>query len=91
MILAHGGHFALYLFPVGAIVFLIWLLKNEAPKQKNTSPTVLPSSPLSRQVFTATRPKKRLRTTAPLNGGFRPPVDVTPLRPPPGQQDRWGA
>lgn len=91
MILAHGGHFAVYLFPVGAIVFLIWLLKKEAPKQNDASPTVLPRSPLSRQVFAATRPKKRLRTTPPKNGGFRPPVDVTPLRPPPSRQDRRGA
>jgi hypothetical protein len=92
MVLAHGGHFAVYLFPVGAIVFLIWLLKKEAPKEpKDATPTVLPRSPLSRQVFTATRPKKRLRTTPPKHGGFRPPVDVTPLRPPPSRQDRRGA
>jgi hypothetical protein len=94
MVLAHGGHLAVYLFPVGAIVFLIWLLKKEAPKQPkaaSTTPTVLPRSPLSRQVFTATRPKTRLRTTPPKNGGFRPPVEVTPLRPPPSRQDRRGA
>ena len=94
MFLAHGGHFAVYLFPVGAIVFLIWLLKKEAPKpSKDTStPTVLPRNPMSRQVFTATRPKTpRVRTTAPKNGGFRPPANPTPLRPPPTRQDRRGA
>ena len=92
VVLAHGGHFAVYLFPVGAIVFLLWLLKKEAPKEDTTTPTVLPKSPLSRQVFAATRPKKRLHTTAPKGGGFRPPVDVTPtpIRPP-GHQDRRGA
>ena len=73
VVLAHGGDFAVYLFPVGAAVFLLWLLKKEAPKDDTTTPTVLPKSPLSRQVFAATRPKKRLHTTAPKGGGFRPP------------------
>jgi hypothetical protein len=93
MVLAHGVHFAVYLFPVGAIVFLLWLLKKEAPKDPKgaSTPTVLPKSPLSRQVFTATRPKKRVRTTPPKNGGFRPPAVATPFRPPPGRQDRRGA
>jgi hypothetical protein len=90
VVLAHGGHFAVYLFPVGAIVFLLWLLKKEAPKKDTTTPTVLPKSPLSRQVFAATRPKKRLHTSSPKGGGFRaPPIDVTPMRPP--GQDRRGA
>lgn len=79
-ILAHGaGHLFTYfplLFVGAAVFFIVTALRDGSGKKDSTQ--VLPTSPLSRQVFVATR-RRRLssdRSAGPsVERGFRRPVD----------------
>ncbi len=74
MILAHGGHFAMYLVPVAAVVYLIIALRGDAPKRKNPGTPVLPTNSFSRQVHHALSPPKAKAPTStpPVPSRFAP-------------------
>lgn len=91
MILAHGGHYAIFLFPLGAITFLLVFLKKDAPKNRSASTPAVPRTPWSRQVRAATRPPRPERSARKSKPVFAPPEsfsppetkgDVTPLQQP---------
>lgn len=89
MVLAHGGHFAVYMFPVLAAVVLFIALRGDATKRKQNQqgPSVpsLPRSELSRQVWKATKPPRATRRAAapkPKFAPLTPTAKVAPFRPP---------
>ena len=75
MILAHGGHLAMFLVPVLAVIFLIVALRGDTPKRKNSGTPVLPTNSFSRQVHHAMSPQKAKKPTAPpsVPSRFAPP------------------
>lgn len=89
MVLAHGGHFVMFLIPVAAVVYLVIALRGDTPKRNNASTPALPRSALGRQMHSALRPPRTGRPTTPSTppGGG----DVTPLRFSPGARGgrRW--
>lgn len=91
MVLAHGGHFAVYMFPVLAAVVLFIVLRGDArtrkqnQQQQGSSVPSLPRSELSRQVWKATKPPRATRRAAAPKPKFAPltPTEkVAPFRPP---------
>jgi hypothetical protein len=73
MILAHGGHVAMFLMPVAAAIYLFIALRGDAKKAKNAGTPVLPTSSFSRQVHHAMSPQKAKKaTTAPIPSRFAP-------------------
>jgi hypothetical protein len=75
MLLAHGGHIAMFLLPVAAVVFLVIALRGETPKRRNAATPVLPTHPLSRRMHVATRPPRAARPappSGPYGGEVRP-------------------
>ncbi len=93
MVLAHGGHFAVYLFPVAAVVCLVYVLRGDKAKHRNSyvSTPTLPKSTWSRQVRAATRPPRPERAAASTKPRFAPAdpskapdtkTTVTPLQQP---------
>ena len=92
MVLAHGGHFAVYMFPVLAAVVLFITLRGDATKRKQSqqgrqasSVPTLPRTEVGRQVWKATRPPRPVRKAAapkPKFSPLTPPDKVAPFRPP---------
>lgn len=91
MILAHGGHTALFLLPLGAVAYLAIMLRGDKKRRQRSSSSTLifPTSPLSRQVHSATRPPKPQQSKATTqwahlmdDGQGAPNREVTSLRPP---------
>jgi len=73
MILAHGGHVAMLLMPVAAVIYLVVALRGDAPKKKNTGTPVLPRNQFGRQVHHALSPPKAKKpTTPPVPSQFSP-------------------
>jgi hypothetical protein len=73
MILAHGGHYAMFLVPVAAVVFLVVALRGESPRKKNAGTPVLPTNQFGRQVHHAMSPPKAKKpTTPPVPSRFSP-------------------
>jgi hypothetical protein len=71
MILAHGGHVAMVIMPVAAVIYLVVALKGETPK-KSTSTPVLPSNQFGREVHHATSPPKPKPSNPPIPAQFSP-------------------
>jgi hypothetical protein len=100
MVLAHGGHFAVYMFPVLAAVVLWITLRGDATKRKQSlqnrqGPSVptLPRTEVGRQVWKATRPPRSVRKAAapkPKFAPLSPEAKVAPFRPP-RARDRIGS
>jgi hypothetical protein len=65
MILAHGGHIAMFLMPVAAVIYLIVALRGDAPKRTNAGTPALPTNDFGRQVHQALSPQKAKKPTAP--------------------------
>ena len=57
LVLAHGLHFTMFLFPVAAAVCLMIAMR-DTPKRRNPAMPVLPTNPWSRQIRSALRPPK---------------------------------
>jgi hypothetical protein len=75
MILAHGGHFAMFLMPVAAAIYLMIALR-DSPKTKNRGTPVLPRNSFGRQLHHAVSPQKTKKPTAtppPVPSRFAPP------------------
>jgi hypothetical protein len=95
MILAHGGHIAMVIMPVAAVIYLVIALKGETPK-KNADTPVLPTNQFGRQVHHAVSPPKAKPAHPPIPAQFSPGraekkrqrETVVPLRaaPPAGQR-----
>jgi hypothetical protein len=88
VILAHGGHVAMILMPLAAVVYLAIALKGDTPKRRNAGTPNLPTHPLSRQIHAAiTPPRAKKAASAPVPPRFMPsraarkrgPHIVTPL------------
>jgi negative regulator of sigma E activity len=71
MILAHGGHVAMVIMPVAAVIYLVVALKGETPKKKSASTPVLPTNQFGREVHHAMSPPKKA-TTPPVPAQFTP-------------------
>jgi hypothetical protein len=81
MILAHGGHFAMFLMPMAAVIYLMVALR-DTPKTKNPGTPVLPRNSFSRQVHRAVSPQKAKKPTVtpPVPARFAPPRGKKPGR-----------
>jgi hypothetical protein len=75
VILAHGGHMAVFFMPVVAIAYLALLLRSERVKRSNPGTPRLPTDPFSRQVHAATTPakaKQAKKAASPVPPTFMP-------------------
>jgi hypothetical protein len=76
--------------PIAAIICLVLVLQRDpgVGKSRPTSVPVLPKSPLSRQVWKATRPARTGRPTPakPKTGPLPPAGTVAPFRRPPRER-----
>jgi hypothetical protein len=75
VILAHGGHIAVFFMPVVAIAYLVLMLKGERVKRSNPGTPRLPTDPFSRQVHTATtspKAKEPKKAAPPVPATFMP-------------------
>ena len=100
MVLAHGGHYAVYLFPVLAAVALWITLRGDATKRKQYqtqqqqgSPVAARPRTVTRQVWKPTKPPRAARRAAAPKPKFAPKTPeakVAPFRPP-RERDRRGA
>ncbi|MGH8989926.1 MAG: hypothetical protein ACRDYV_18075 [Acidimicrobiia bacterium] len=99
MILAHGGHFFVYAFPVVGILVLWLTLRGDAAQRRQqqresrgegASVPKLPRTELSRQVWKAKKAPRAARRAAAPKPKFEPKMPTPKVAPfqPPRERDR---